>query len=196
MMSKPPKHWPCFLPFLTEPAHNKLLSLDQRSAIGRKLPDDVVITTSQTTATCASVRICPIEDKRHPAYGQYGLLANRTMKAGTFVLLYLGTVHGGGQNDGTDAAHGSDYDLWLDREAGIAVDAADGGNEARFINDYRGVADQPNAEFREVWSEKFRQRCMAVFVLPVRLDKARAGKGGIRKGQEILGTYFCDSSLV
>jgi hypothetical protein len=37
----------------------------------------------------------------------------------------------------------SDYDLWLDRDADLAVDAARMGNEARFINDYRGVPDQP-----------------------------------------------------
>lgn len=105
-------------------------------------------------------------------------------------MLYIGNVHGGRSED-LDAAPESDYDLWLDRDAGVAVDAAKSGNEARFINDYRGVAERPNAEFREVWSEKFGQRCMAVFVLPERAGKAgrAAGKGGIAKGQEILVSY-------
>lgn len=53
----------------------------------------------------------------------------------------------------------SDYVISLDRESGIAVDARRVGNEARFINDYRGVPvegrartrGRANAEFRDVW---------------------------------------------
>lgn len=81
------------------------------------------------------------------------------------------------------------------------------GNEARFINDYRGVADRPNAEFKEVWNERRKERGMVsqptadqlsfsvtvtyvvsqgVWVLP----EGKSGKGkGIKKGQEILVSY-------
>lgn len=60
------------------------------------------------------------------------------------------------------------------------------GNEARFINDYRGIAERPNTEFREVWDERRKERGMGVFVLGV----GRSGKGrGVRKGQEILVSY-------
>ncbi|KAJ4293951.1 hypothetical protein N0V88_005465 [Collariella sp. IMI 366227] len=46
------------------------------------------------------------------------------------------------------------YDLWLDRDGDLAVDAARMGNEARFVNDYRGVpgrnGKKANAEFKPV----------------------------------------------
>ena len=77
----------------------------------------------------------------------------------------------------------SDYDLWLDRDGDVAVDAARVGNEARFVNDYRGVPPRlllshdekgrtvkkndkrayngngndkrkPNAEFKVVWDPR------------------------------------------
>ncbi|KAL2266069.1 hypothetical protein VTJ83DRAFT_5421 [Remersonia thermophila] len=51
------------------------------------------------------------------------------------------------QEDDYDYAT-SDYDLWIDRDADLAVDAARMGNEARFINDYRGVPCQPPRQQR------------------------------------------------
>lgn len=84
----------------------------------------------------------------------------------------------------------SDYDLWLDRDGHISVDAARMGNEARFVNDYRGVpgVTRPNAEFCEVWDMRRGEKSMAVFVLP--MGKKEKGKGGgIVKGQEILVSY-------
>jgi hypothetical protein len=104
------------------------------------------------------------------------------MKPGSPILLYLGEVHPDPADGGTEK---SDYDLWLDRDAAIAVDAARSGNEARFINDYRGIRDGPNAEFKEVWSVRHQQRCMAVFVLPA----GKKGKWSIPKGGEILVSY-------
>ncbi|KAK4189366.1 hypothetical protein QBC35DRAFT_472754 [Podospora australis] len=93
----------------------------------------------------------------------------------------------------------SDYDLWLDREADIAVDAARYGNEARFVNDYRGVpgAQRANAEFRVAWDLRRGEKTMAVYVLPVgkkTLQKAerqglKGPVGGIKKGEEILVSY-------
>lgn len=69
---------------------------------------------------------------------------------------------------------------------GIGIDADMWGNEARFINDYRGIAERPNAEFREVWDERRKERGMGVFVLPE--GKSKQGKG-IKKGEEILVSY-------
>jgi len=100
-------------------------------------------------------------------------------------VLYLGYVHGK-----TDTDPNSDYDLSLDRDLGIGVDASKMGNEARFINDFRGVADDPNAEFREVWvdsSSGHLEKMMAVFVLPAGRSGKRAK--GIGKGEEILVSY-------
>jgi hypothetical protein len=97
----------------------------------------------------------------------------------------LGYVH-----DQTDTDEASDYDLSLDRELGIGVDASKMGNEARFINDYRGVAAAPNAEFRDIHvdigSGKVERR-VGVFVLSAGKSGKRAK--GIGRGQEILVSY-------
>ncbi|KAK4145203.1 uncharacterized protein C8A04DRAFT_35925 [Dichotomopilus funicola] len=114
------------------------------------------------------------------------------------------------QDDPYDYAT-SDYDLWIDRESDLAVDAARAGNEARFINDYRGVPgpdqhvnsnfktkkqkkdDQrtkANAEFRTVWDPRTGERGMAVFVLPAgKKATGRARTVGITRGEEVLVSY-------
>ncbi|KAK1640114.1 hypothetical protein BDP81DRAFT_446491 [Colletotrichum phormii] len=193
-MSKP-KNWPAGLPYLSAPAHSKLLTPTQRQAIATKPPPSDVVPSISAQATVLPsplVKITPITVAGHPAHGQCGLFATRHLKPGTFVLPYLGMVHPGVVDPaeaGTEEGEGekSDYDLWLDRDSGVAVDADKGGNEARFVNDYRGIGERPNAEFREVWCERWRQRCMAVWVLPE--GRNGRGKGGIGKGEEILVSY-------
>jgi hypothetical protein len=132
-----------------------------------------------------NVKITKITTPSHPANGQYGLFANQALLPDSFVLSYLGYVH-----DTTDTNEASDYDLSLDREFGIGVDALSMGNEARFINDYRGIADAPNAEFRDIYVDlgngKVEKR-MGVFVLSAGKSGKRAK--GIPKGQEILVSY-------
>ncbi|GKT94127.1 SET domain-containing protein [Colletotrichum tofieldiae] len=135
-----PKNWPAGLPYLSAPAHSRLLTPAQRQAISQKpasLPD---IPAQATVLPSPLVRITPIADGTHPAKGQSGLFATRHLKPGTFVLPYLGIVH-------PEMPSESDYDLWLDREAEVAVDADKSGNEARFVNDYRGIADKPTRSF-------------------------------------------------
>lgn len=103
------------------------------------------------------------------------------------MLAYLGRVH---TSASTDPA--SDYDIWLDHEADVAVDAAREGNEARFVNDFRGVAERANAEFRTVWCERWGQLCVGVWVIGGGGKKKGggvAGGGGIKKGEEILVSY-------
>ncbi|KAL1841886.1 hypothetical protein VTJ49DRAFT_6485 [Mycothermus thermophilus] len=80
----------------------------------------------------------------------------------------------------------SDYDLWLDREADLAVDAARMGNEARFINDYRGVpcqqprssADGPDGSSNNNNKNKNR-----------RGKRGAEDEVGIRDGDEVLVSY-------
>ncbi|KAK3381634.1 hypothetical protein B0H63DRAFT_476249 [Podospora didyma] len=151
----------------------------------------------------ASVRITPITNPSHPANGQFGLFAARNLRPGELILPYLGEIHPGSAADAE-----SDYDLWLDRDGDVAVDAARVGNEARFVNDYRGVPDlqsggggggvkrkrRPNAEFRVVWDPRLRggkgEKGMGVFVLLVgKGRKGAAEKGGIGKGEEVLVSY-------
>ncbi|KZZ97392.1 SET domain protein [Moelleriella libera RCEF 2490] len=67
--------------------------------------------------------------------------------------------------DSTGTGTSGDYDLWLDREVDVAVDAEREGNEARFVNDYRGVRERPNAEFGNGWCERWGQVCVGVWVV-------------------------------
>jgi hypothetical protein len=102
-------------------------------------------------------------------------------------MLYLGLAHTDAESDPA-----SDYDLSLDREAadGASVDASMCGNEARFINDYRGVRDGPNAEFRDVWVDvgsSMLEKRIGVFVLGE--GKSGKRKKGIGKGMEICVSY-------
>ena len=104
-------------------------------------------------------------------------------------MQYLGETHSTPSPSATsleDTHANSNYDLSLDREHGIGIDANRRGNEARFINDYRGVAERANAEFKEVWDVGRKERGMGVWVLPV----GKSGKGtGIRRGEEIVVSY-------
>ncbi|KAF4806124.1 hypothetical protein CGCSCA5_v014702 [Colletotrichum siamense] len=175
-----PKNWPTGLVYLTAPVHCRSLSEPQRQTITQKTAGLPEVQVQDTALPSPLVKITPIFESVHPARGQCGLFAARHLKPGAFIIPYLGTVH-------PDSPSKSDYDLWLDRDAEIAVDASTGGNEARFINDYRGIAQRPNAEFREVWCHRFKQRCMAVFVLSE--GKNGRGKGGIAKGDEVLVSY-------
>lgn len=189
-----PKNWPESLPYLASPSYSPSLSKAQLQSLRtRPAPADASSSSSLLEVPralklgpCADVKITPISDPRHPACGQAGLFAARALAPASLVLPYLGEVH-----PAASAAHAaSDYDLWLDRGGDVAVDASRMGNEARFVNDYRGVpgAARPNAEFCEVWDARRGEKGMAVFVLPA--GKKEKGKGGgIAKGQEILVSY-------
>lgn len=110
----------------------------------------------------------------HPARGQRGLFASRKIPPRTHIIDYVGEVH-------CDDRPHSDYDLSLYRTSegiSVGVDASRMGNEARFINDYRGVAAKPNAIFEE-HRNSAGELCMAVW----------SGKDEIKKGQEILVSY-------
>ncbi|OAP59843.1 hypothetical protein AYL99_04845 [Fonsecaea erecta] len=160
----------------------------------------IIPAASALTSPCPLVQIKPITDPSHPAYTQHGLFATRALAPSSFVVLYLGCLHYSSSSSSDPA---SDYDLSLDRELDLAIDAARCGNEARFINDYRaGVRPEgPNAEFRDCWIERrvsggstAWERRIGVFVLSP--GKAgRAGKDGgrrargIAKGEEIVVSY-------
>lgn len=189
-----PKNWPEALPYLTAPVYSPSLTKLQLTLLRTKPSDSRDF--SLNPGPHANVRITPITDPAHPACGQAGLFAARALAPGSLILPYLGEVHPG-SGSGAVAHGASDYDLWLargegDAGGGVAVDAAQRGNEARFVNDYRGVpgAVRANSEFGEVWDGRRGERGMAVFVLPAGKKEAGKGKGvGIAKGQEILVSY-------
>ncbi|KAI1472230.1 uncharacterized protein F4812DRAFT_454038 [Daldinia caldariorum] len=211
-MGKPtalPKNWPPSLPYLQEPCFAPHVTKAQQQILRtRPRPRDPESGSTETEmgadadiiprdfprGPSSLARILPITaPESHPARGQSGLFAARPLPPGTLVLPYYGVVHSSSSPHATAHHHEqqSDYDLWLDRDAGLAVDAARAGNEARFVNDYRGVAARPNCEFRECWDLRRGERCMAVFVL--RAGKKNAGNkkaaAGVAKGEELLVSY-------
>jgi hypothetical protein len=181
-----PKDWPQEIVYLRTPCYSKKLADDDLRALilpQAQMPENEQL--RRTKGPYANVKITKISSTTHPANGQYGLFAAQNLSPDTFILPYLGYVH-----DQSDTDEASDYDLSLDRDYGVGVDASRMGNEARFINDYRGVADAPSAEFRDIYVDigqgKVEKR-IGVFVLSAGKSGKRAK--GIPKGMEILISY-------
>ncbi|EFQ89140.1 hypothetical protein PTT_14681 [Pyrenophora teres f. teres 0-1] len=181
-----PKGWGVHTTYLYAPSYSKKLNSDKVSAlIFQKAHLGPNAQVYKTSGPYTNVKITPVSDAAHPAHGQHALYANQQLSPDSFILPYLGFVH-----DQADLNPASDYDLSLDRELGIGVDASTMGNEARFINDYRGVSTAPNAEFRDIYVDigngKVEKR-VGVFVLSAGKSGKRAK--GIGRGQEILVSY-------
>ena len=145
----PPKNWPSSIQYVTSLRYSDALSPTQFSTL--RTQSVASIPKPPTQYPNPLVKITSITDARHPACGQAGLFAVKDLKPDRFVIEYFGTVHAtadADQADGTikqaDPHAASDYDLSLDRYSGLAIDAAIYGNEARFINDYRGIRDRPS----------------------------------------------------
>lgn len=183
-----PKGWPSGVTYISKPVYSKALNLqtlESLNSVPKPLPANVVKMSSNPAQL---VRITAITESSHPANGQCGLFATQSLPPDTFILPYLGYFH-----VKEDADPNSDYDLSLDRELGVGVDATRMGNEARFINDYRGVGPPgPNAEFREMLVDMGNGKLIKVMGVFVRsAGKNAKGKRakGISKGDEILVSY-------
>jgi len=181
-----PKGWPADVVYLYTSAYSKKLSVEKLQALTfhkTDLPPDTHVYKSQSPHP--NVKITPVSNPTHPAFGQSALHATQHLPPDTFILPYLGYVH-----DQADIVETSDYDLSLDRDLAIGVDASRMGNEARFMNDYRGVSTAANAEFRDIFVDagngKVEKR-MGVFVLSAGKSGKRAK--GVGRGQEILVSY-------
>jgi hypothetical protein len=189
-----PKNWPPNLPYLTTPSYSPSITPEYLSNLRARPNNAISIPPNTPKGPSPLVKITSITAPSHPANGQHGLFAAKDLKPGTFILQYLGEIHislpptseTSQSSTAIDPHTNSNYDLSLDREMRIGIDADKRGNEARFINDYRGIAERPNAEFREVWDERRKERGMSVWVLPE--GKSKQGKG-IKKGDEILVSY-------
>ncbi|KAF2759995.1 hypothetical protein EJ05DRAFT_484870 [Pseudovirgaria hyperparasitica] len=181
-----PKSWPSNVTFIDQPIYSSLLLTDTKQALFKNISDEPHISiTPHDRGPSQKVRITRISNISHPANGQCGLFAAQHLQPSAFILPYIGFVHG--END-TDPV--SDYDISLEREFGVAIDATNMGNEARFTNDYRGIASGPNAEFRDIWVDMGRgklQQGVGIFVLAA--GKAGKKSKGIAKGEEILVSY-------
>lgn len=162
-----PKHWPSNITYLCVPSYSSSLSSDVLNQIRGTRP-------SPKSAPSSHVLIRRIALDTHPAFGQYGLFATRVIAANTHICDYLGEIH---CEDRVD----SDYDLCLIRLSdgtAVGIDASKMGNEGRFINDYRGVKDKPNAVFKDIRTSIGELR-MSIW----------SGPNKIRKGEEILVSY-------
>lgn len=135
-----PRNWPLDITYLTHTSYSPHLTATTIANVQRpaaSLPQNTPTHTLRPGPS-RNVAILPINSPAHPAHGQSGLFAARDLAPDGFILCYLGRVHGNADEDAVADAE-SDYDLSLDRELGLGVDARFMGNEARFINDYRGV---------------------------------------------------------
>jgi hypothetical protein len=163
-----PKHWPENIRFLQSPQYHTSV---ERSVLHFLQSNSSFNTNEDGLCGHTLYTIRPITKTLHPARGQRGLFASKKIPAKTYILDYLGEVH-------CDDRPESDYDISLYRfqdGVSVGVDAATMGNESRFINDYRGVRERPNAEFRDrragtgelrmsIWSTETIQRGEEVLV--------------------------------
>lgn len=191
-----PKNWPEGIVYLTDHTYSDAVTTEQRRALSRRASEVEAwskISKQQLDSAPACFEITIIDDEKHPAHGQRGLFAISDLKPDAFITIYLGHVH---TNNLSDTDPNSDYDLSLDRDIGLSVDSGRSGNQARFANDYRGIAERPNAEFRDCFVQvtstkrasglKWERR-VGIFVMSA--GKAGKRKHGIRKGEEILVNY-------
>ena len=195
-----PSHWPRDVVYLSRSQYapgfpasilhqmrlNPDTSLESQVKSGHK---------GERTSKKSSVAIRKISSPSHPAYSQNGLFVTCHIPPHTLILHYTGEIH-------VDERPSSDYDLTLFKArktpssslstkgdaqpedavqyefVNVGIDAQRMGNEARFINDYRGTGTpRPNAFFKETYVDG--ELCMTVW----------SGKEGLQKGEEILVSY-------
>lgn len=168
--SQPPPRWPAHVQYLTQPRYHL--------SVPKHIRDLVCASATAQTAHSHTqkppVAIQTISDPSHPAHGQYGLFATKKIPPRTLILDYIGEVH-------CDDRPASDYDLSLYRtpdHISVGVDAQHAGNEARFVNDFRGINQKPNVLFQERWTEGGELR-MSVW----------SSNEPIKKGDELLVSY-------
>jgi nuclear pore complex protein Nup98-Nup96 len=196
--TSPPKNWPSTIPYLSTVHLDSSLTESQIAAFRPStLPSctsnqeiySIPTLCQYSPSSNPLVTITPITDPQHPAYGQSGLFAARTLSSGTHILDYTGSLHSCPLPGLISPCATSDYDLaFLSRDLSLAIDSAKMGNEARFINDYHGIAETANAVFEEYFTKvKVKGReCwegrMGIWVDP-------RAESGIAKGEEVCVSY-------
>ncbi|KJA26018.1 hypothetical protein HYPSUDRAFT_133348 [Hypholoma sublateritium FD-334 SS-4] len=167
-----PAHWPQGLKYINSSCfHSSVIPSVRRHVQGSE--------SSKTPGLSKKIQgpkvaIRAIANTAHPACGQFGLFAAQRIPPKTLIIEYIGEIH-------CDERPESDYDLSLYRFSdglSIGIDATTVGNEARFVNDYRGIATKPNAAFSD---EKDEGGTLRMII--------RSGAQEIKKGEEILVSY-------
>lgn len=194
--AKLPDNWPDDITFLPEQTYSDRVTPEMRASLSRTNHETDTwpkISPSQLQCPNPQVTIKTVSDPSHPAHGQRGLFAARDLEPDALVAIYSGHVH---TNSLSDTDPHSDYDLAYDRDVGLSIDGGKSGNESRFANDYRGIAERANAEFRDCFvrvpSEKRAggkkwERRVGIFVLSA--GKAGKRRKGIRVGEEVVINY-------
>lgn len=164
-----PPHWPPDLCYIESPKYHSSVPMALRIFIqGKK-----VFNAAPERQSARLVVIRSITSPSHPAVGQYGLFTSKKIPPRTHLIDYIGEIHWDERE--------SDYDLSLHRTqdgVSIGIDAKKSGNEARFINDFRGICSKPNAVFVE------RRTASGELRMSV-----QSGGEAIKKGEEILVSY-------
>lgn len=178
---RPPRHWPQEIRYVTAPVFfAKDIDQETRKQLG------LGCDSKASRSFNSSVRIQMIDkESQHPARGQRGLFAACKLKAGDLIIDYLGYYH---RNSSTDLDSGSDYDIALRYEqVNVAIDASKMGNEARMVNDYRGIQERPNAKFESYKTSSGHIR-MGIFVLGTSREISEKCTK-LYRGDEILVSY-------
>eukprot|EP00741_Cyanophora_paradoxa_P004658 tig00000821_g4521.t1 len=166
-MSGKPKHWPDGVRWIVEYIWDSRVSAEERAkhAPSRK-PD-------RPYSSSSSVAAKRIDAPGHPAHGQIGLFAARTLDPGEHVCDYVGVV-----TRWDDADESSNY--LMPYGPGLLCDASREleGNEGRFVNDFHGIAAAPNVRHKPYTAATGETR-LGFFVL----------KRKIPKGTELLTEY-------
>lgn len=198
-----PRYAPAFPPHVRQVLENKQ-NLKPNSA---KYQD--LIYPSKLDLAPAATTIKQIDTKGHPAFGQRGLFAAKAIPPKTFIIQYIGEIHADErpQSDydlsliklsiaipftipdstsppattsSSSSSSRSSKPEYTYEYINIGIDASVMGNEARFVNDYRGTGEErPNAFFTEMKAINDGMPHMTIW----------SGKEGIPKGREILVSY-------
>eukprot|EP00301_Raphidiophrys_heterophryoidea_P011304 c1716_g1_i1.p1 GENE.c1716_g1_i1~~c1716_g1_i1.p1 ORF type:complete len:184 (+),score=24.16 c1716_g1_i1:58-609(+) len=163
-----PKGWPANVKFVSHNLYSPRLT---REEVLLMHPNPATAVQLKSNRVCDLVRIRAISDPTHPANNQHGLFALKNLKPQQHIIDYCGFIESESRESKT-----SDYILGF--VPGYSVDGEKCGNEARFINDFRGVGDRSNVEFRVYKHENGEMR-IGIFV----------GHREIKKGQELLLSY-------
>lgn len=137
--SSMPSNWPKNMKYLDDIEWNGHQNQIQSCL---KVPDrDVEKQKSLIKPHHTVVEIKRIESPSHPLHSQYGLFAKEDIAANTIIGRYTGDIVLDPKN--------SNYAYWIGSIGDISyyIDAKFAGNEMRFVNDFRGIANCPNVAF-------------------------------------------------
>ena len=153
-LAGPPPEWPGEVPFTS-------------GCVWERQPPEL-----WPQVPCHAVMVKLITSPEHPCCGAYGLFARRDLQPTGDLMAYGGACR---------AACDSDSLFLADCGGGCDVDAEHCGNEARYLNDYVGIAPQANAVLESREASLTGSRFVVVRLI-----------APVRAGEELLLDYGAD----